>query len=123
RVGQLLVFVRSRVQYDRSEEMAQRHAEAVARNQSFIERTLELGKGDCDVQNGLLVALLQAADVPARLAVGLLGVDGKVLPWLHAWVEYRDEHGHWHIADASERSPQAVAVGSSTQPSQEGSPG
>lgn len=116
RVGQLLVFVKSRVAYDRSEEMARRHAEAVARDQSFIDRTLELGKGDCDVQNGLLVALLQAADVPARLAVGYLGIDGKALPWLHAWVEYRDERGHWHIADASERTaphPVAVAAGAS----------
>ncbi len=113
RVGQLLVFVKSRVAYDRSEEMARRHAEAVERNQSFIDRTLELGKGDCDVQNGLLVALLQAADVPARLAVGYLGIEGKALPWLHAWVEYRDERGHWHIADASERtSPQPPVVAS-----------
>jgi hypothetical protein len=111
RVGQLLVFVREKVAYDRSEEMAQRHAAAMARDQSFIDRTLELGKGDCDVQNGLLVALLQAADVPARLAVGYLGVEGKALPWLHAWVEYRDERGHWHIADASERvAPQPVAM-------------
>jgi hypothetical protein len=103
RVGKLLAFVKDEVEYDRSEEMAQRHAAAMARDQSFIDRTLELGKGDCDVQNGLLVALLQAADVPARLAVGYLGVDGEALPWLHAWVEYRDERGHWHIADASER--------------------
>jgi hypothetical protein len=118
RVGQLLAFVRSKVEYDRTAEMAERHAQAVERGQSFIERTLELGKGDCDVQNGLLVALLQAADVPARLAVGYLGVDGKALPWLHAWVEYRDEHGQWHIADASERSaaPSGVIVASAHGP-------
>ncbi|MCX4246284.1 transglutaminase domain-containing protein [Paraliomyxa miuraensis] len=119
RVGHLLAFVRARVEYDRSEEMARRHNEAMARGQSFIERTLELGKGDCDVQNGLLVALLQAADVPARLAVGYLGVDGKVLPWLHAWVEYRDEGGIWHIADASERSVvQVAAAGPPSSPGQ-----
>lgn len=125
RMAKLLSYVRDNVAYDRSEEMAQRHAEAVARGQSFIERTIELGKGDCDVQNGLLVALLQAADVPSRLAVGYLGVDGKALPWLHAWVEYRDERGHWHIADASERavSPTgALAAGGSgtAQPPAEG---
>jgi len=104
RVGKLLGFVRNKVAYDRSAEMARLHIQALERDQGFIERTLDLGKGDCDVQNGLLVALLQAADVPARLAVGYLGVDGEVLPWLHAWVEYRDERGHWQIADASERS-------------------
>jgi hypothetical protein len=120
RVGQLLVFVRSTVAYDRSEEMARLHAEAMEQGQGFIDRTLALGKGDCDVQNGLLVALLQAADVPARLAVGYLGVDGKALPWLHAWVEYRDERGDWHIADASERAvSQAVAMGGGPSPAAE----
>ncbi|MCH9686899.1 MAG: ATP-binding protein [Deltaproteobacteria bacterium] len=108
RVGKLLVFVRSKVQYDRSPQMARLHAEALDAGQGFIDRTLRLGKGDCDVQNGLLVALLQAADVPARLAVGYIGIDGNALPWLHAWVEYRDEQGHWLIADASERSVSTV---------------
>jgi len=119
RMGTLLGFVKKNVAYDRSEEMSRLHAEAMDDGQGFIERTLALGKGDCDVQNGLLVALLQAADVPARLAVGYLGVDGKALPWLHAWVEYRDERGHWHIADASERSlPQAGSTtgGASERP-------
>ncbi len=110
RVGSLLVYVRSHVGYDRSAEMSRRHGEALERGQGFIDRTLELGKGDCDVQNGLLVALLQAADVPARLAVGYIGVEGKALPWLHAWVEYRDEQGHWLIADASEREGSAGDV-------------
>jgi hypothetical protein len=120
RVGQLLVFVRSKVDYDRSEEMARLHAEAVDRGQGFVDRTLALGKGDCDVQNGLLVALLQAAGVPSRLAVGYLGVDGTALPWLHAWVEYRDERGHWHIADASERvTSQVVAMGGGASPAVE----
>lgn len=103
KVGDLLAFVKDRVAYDRSETMARRHAEEQARGTGFIQRTLVLGKGDCDVQNGLLVALLQASGVPARLAVGYLGVEGEALPWLHAWVEYRDERGQWHIADASER--------------------
>jgi transglutaminase-like putative cysteine protease len=110
RMAKLLSFVRDNVAYDRTEEMARLHAEAKARGQGFIDRTLALGKGDCDFQNGLLVGLLQAADVPARLAVGYLGVDGKALPWLHAWVEYRDEAGNWHIADASERTAPAVGT-------------
>lgn len=122
RVGKLLGFVKDKVAYDRSAEMEQRHAEAMERGQSFIERTLELGKGDCDVQNGLLVALLQAADVPARLAVGYLGVEGEALPWLHAWVEYRDERGFWHIADASERAlPQPTALAGGGNAATEGS--
>ncbi|MEM9453234.1 MAG: transglutaminase domain-containing protein [Myxococcota bacterium] len=113
KVGDLLAFVKDNVAYDRSEVMARLHAEEQARGTGFIQRTLALGKGDCDVQNGLLVALLQASDVPARLAVGYLGVDGKALPWLHAWVEYRDERGQWHIADASERVRSSAASPSS----------
>lgn len=120
RMGKLLAFVKDEVEYDRTEKMAQLHAAAMEQGQGFIDRTLALGAGDCDVQNGLLVALLQAADVPARLAVGYLGVDGKALPWLHAWVEYRDEHGIWHIADASERSAsQPVAMGGGPSPAAE----
>ncbi len=104
RTGELLAYVVENVEYDRSAELARLHTRAQGAGQGFIDRTIELGKGDCDVQNGLLVALMQASGVSARLAVGYLGVDGKALPWLHAWAEYRDEHGHWQIADASERS-------------------
>ncbi len=101
RVAVLLELVRARVQYSTSREVAALHHQAILEEQPFIERTLAIGAGDCDVQNGLLVALLQAADVPARLAVGYVGQDGKVAPWLHAWAEYRDEDDRWHVADAS----------------------
>lgn len=121
RMAKLLAFVKDEVRYDRTQAVADLHAAAMEQGEGFIDRTLRLGAGDCDVQNGLLVALLQAADVPARLAVGYLGVDGKALPWLHAWVEYRDERGHWYIADASERvaSP-AVALSGGLGPAAEG---
>lgn len=112
RVSVLLGTVQDQVDYDRSAEMEARHAEAVEAGKGFIERTLEIGAGDCDVQNGLLVALLQAAGVQARLSVGYIGLDGRVLPWLHAWVEYLGEDNAWHVLDASERSggvPVAVA--------------
>jgi len=111
RTGELLAYVVEHVGYDRSPQMAARHTQAQAEGRGFVQRTLELGKGDCDVQNGLLVALMQAAGVSSRLAVGYLGVDGKALPWLHAWVEYRDEHGHWLIADASTGSAAGTQAG------------
>jgi len=104
RVSVLLGTVQDQVDYDRSEEMEARHAKAVEDGKGFIERTLEIGAGDCDVQNGLLVALLQAAGVQSRLSVGYIGIDGRVLPWLHAWVEYLGEDNAWHVLDASERS-------------------
>jgi hypothetical protein len=104
RVEMLVAAVRRAVRYDRSPELALQHTEAAAQNIGFIDRTLSLGAGDCDVQNGLLVALMRASGVPARLAVGFIGSEGRAMPWLHAWVEYQTEDGTWHIADASDRS-------------------
>ena len=100
RVQRLLEEVQSRVRYDRSPEVAARHTAALG--DGFVTRTLDIGAGDCDVQNGLLVALLHAADVEARLAVGFIGSNGTSFPWLHAWVEYRDTSGTWRISDASD---------------------
>lgn len=108
RVETLVQVVQERVRYDRSPLTAQRHAAAQAAGQGFIARTLALRAGDCDVQNGLLVALLHAAHVHARLAVGYVGRNGRVHPWLHAWVEYRDEHGFWRVSDASENAASAL---------------
>ena len=64
---------------------------------------IAIGAGDCDVQNGLLLALLQRAAVPSRLAVGYVGVAGRAMPWLHAWAEHLGDDGRWRVADASER--------------------
>ena len=102
RVEALLERVRERVRYDRTDSMRDRHEAAAKAGQGLIARTLEFGAGDCDMQNGLLVALLHAAEVDARLAVGFIGMRGRAYPYYHAWVEYRDEHMNWHIADASE---------------------
>lgn len=105
RVEALLAEVQARVRYDRTAEISELHTAAL--DTGFVKRTLDIGAGDCDVQNGLLVALLHAADVESRLAVGFIGSDGQTFPWLHAWVEYRDASGAWHIADASDGSPDA----------------
>jgi transglutaminase-like putative cysteine protease len=100
RVAALLRLVQQRVSYDDSAPTAALHRAALARREGFIQRTLAIGAGDCDVQNGLLVAIAQAAGVPARLAVGYVADDGQVQARLHGWVEYRDE-GRWYIADAT----------------------
>jgi hypothetical protein len=108
RMATLLRLVQQRVVYDDSPATVARHQEALARHEGFIPRTLAIGAGDCDVQNGLLAALAQAAGVPARLAVGYLGARGRLLPRLHAWVEYRDGN-HWSVADATVVRPSAAA--------------
>jgi hypothetical protein len=112
RISLSIAHVRRAVRYDHSEEVSAEHAEAAGRGGGFIARTLEIGAGDCDVQNALLTALLQAADVRAKMAVGFIGSRGRTMPWLHAWVEYLGEDGVWRIADASDRiasSPVVVA--------------
>ncbi len=70
------------------------------RGESFVARTLGAGAGDCDVMNGLLAVLLSRAGVPARLAVGYVGRDGRALG-THAWVEERIDQGPWRVLDAT----------------------
>lgn len=110
RVSLAVAAVRRAVRYDHSAETARLHAEAATRGGGFIARTLEIGAGDCDVQNALLAAVLQAADVRAKMAVGFIGSDGHTMPWLHAWVEYLGEDLSWRVADASDRIAEGVAM-------------
>ncbi len=98
RVVQGLEFVAENVVYDRSPEAARVYLENDGRQ--FAETALDVGAGDCDVQNGLLVELLRLAGVEARLALGYVGSKGTVSPGLHAWAEFLDG-GRWHAADAS----------------------
>jgi transglutaminase-like putative cysteine protease len=111
RVGAAIDLVRKHVRYETSSEVAGLHAKAVGEGRDFITRTLEIGAGDCDVQNGLLVAILHAADVDARLAVGWVGHHGRVSAWLHAWVEFLDEDGNWRVADATARADGSSVAG------------
>ena len=101
RVVAAVDLVRERVVYRIDRDTAQRHTAAIEAGQDFVSRTLEIGAGDCDVQNGLLVGVLHAAKVDARLAVGWVGQAGGVSQWLHAWVEYIDEQGRYRVADAT----------------------
>jgi transglutaminase-like putative cysteine protease len=94
-------FVRRNVIYDRSSEIVERHREAASAGESLFQRTMDIGAGDCDIQNAMVVAMLNRAGVRARLAIGWVGVDGRALPGLHAWAEYLDEGGRWRVVDAS----------------------
>ena len=112
RVAALLARTQGLVTYSTEPEVAARHRELQrAEGAGFIARALAIGEGDCDVQNGLLVALLQEAGVPARLAIGFVGHGGEVNPWLHAWAEYQDDGGAWRVADASVGGAATVAGG------------
>jgi hypothetical protein len=94
-------FVRRRVSYDASPGTAARYSEARLGQLGLLERTLDIGAGDCDVQNAVVATLLNSVGVPARLAVGWVGFEGNAMPGLHAWVEYLGDGGRWMVADAS----------------------
>jgi len=98
--------IRSLITYDTSRVVVDQHRLARRRGVALFERALTIGAGDCDVQNAALAALLEASGVPARLAVGFVGVNGRASPGLHAWVEYLEDD-RWRIADAS--SPEATS--------------
>jgi len=100
RVGAALELVRSRVRYDATPAAATRHREAARHGLSYVHRALMVGAGDCDVQNGVLAAVLDAAGVGARLAVGFLGEGGRAAAGLHAWLEVVVD-GRLLVVDAS----------------------
>ena len=91
-------MVRAAVGYDISEPTVRQYRQS-GHGQPWLARVLAIGKGDCDVINGVFVLLLRRLGVPARLAVGLIGSRGRIRSGLHAWSEYFDRG--WQIADAS----------------------
>ena len=111
RIERLTELVSERVRYTTDPEVAARLEARRLAGEPLFARTLAVGRGDCDVQNALLVALLQEAGVPARLAIGYVGRGGKSTPWHHAWAEFRLGSGPWESADASANSaPPALQV-------------
>jgi hypothetical protein len=99
-------LVRARIRFDVSEATARAYRRASG-GQAWLARVLAIGKGDCDVINGVQALLLRKMGVPARLAIGLVGSGGRMTPGLHAWCEYYD--ASWHVADASSESGGAGA--------------
>ena len=104
RVTRLTELVRERVRYSTDTDVATLLNNRRLAGEALFSRTLAIGRGDCDVQNALLVALLQEAKIPARLAIGYVGRNGHSTAWHHAWAEFRLGTGPWESADASEDS-------------------
>jgi hypothetical protein len=94
-------FVARRIVYDASTRTAVRYRKAPDEPVRLFNRAAAIRAGDCDVQNSLVVAMLAAAGIPSRLAVGWVGSGGRARKGLHAWAEYLDENGIWRVADAS----------------------
>jgi hypothetical protein len=98
RVALALVLTRQRLVYDASAWAAERYRRA-GHASSWLAMVLEIGRGDCDVLNGLQVLLLRKMGVPARLVIGMIGEDGKARTRLHAWGEYFDRG--WEVSDVT----------------------
>jgi len=97
RIRRTVALVNSAVKYDRSHAVA--NAFATNGSSQWVKKVLEIGRGDCDVINGLLVIALRQIGIPARLVLGMVGKDGRVLDGTHAWVEI--DNAGLKIVDAS----------------------
>ncbi len=86
------------MEYDDSAEAAAQYV-GLPPGGHWLRFVLSLGRGDCDVINAVAAVLLRRVGIPARLAVGAVGLDGRVQPGSHAWVEYFDEG--WQAVDVS----------------------
>ncbi len=100
RIAAATAWVGRNVRYSTSPEVIGRYRAQAGRG-DLLSSALAVGAGDCDVQNAILTTLLQAADLPARLAVGYVGNGGAAVSTLHAWAEVRAGDGPWQVADAS----------------------
>jgi len=65
----------------------------------WLQKVTQIGKGDCDILNGMTTLFLRKMGIPCRLVIGLVGRRGRILPSLHAWIEYF--HQGWQSIDSS----------------------
>lgn len=91
-------LVRELISYDTSWSTAQSYQQYDPL-QPWLAKVLAIGKGDCDIINGVNVLFLRKMGIPARLVIGLIGIQGRIQSDLHAWSEYFDRG--WKISDAS----------------------
>lgn len=101
--------------YNDSEETAAKYADSTGKADWF-GRALEIGAGDCDILNGVTILLLRKMGIPSRLVIGLVGESGRVLPGMHAWIEYFEAETGWRSLDATAYIGASVSPPSSTSP-------
>ena len=108
RVERITRFVQPVISYDRSMPTAQAYRKFLGTSPKigWMEFVTTLSRGDCDVKNTLAIVMLRRAGVPSRLAIGVIGENGKAISGMHAWIEYHD--GTWVSADATGSYPDTV---------------
>ncbi|MEM7357095.1 MAG: ATP-binding protein, partial [Acidobacteriota bacterium] len=77
-VQQALDFVARTITYDRTPATLRAYGRAVRERSDFVTAALDVGAGDCDVQNGVLLTLLRLSGIEARLVLGYVGLGGTV---------------------------------------------
>lgn len=97
----LSLQVQNAIAYDISAEVAGRYRAFLSTRPAtgWLDFVMDLGRGDCDVKNTVLVVALRKAEVSSRLVMGFVGENGEALPGLHAWVE--SYVNQWAVLDAS----------------------
>jgi len=110
KVAVALAWIADTMVYDTSRETAALY-QGLDEHTSWLDFVLGIGKGDCDVINAAAVLFLRELGIPARLAVGVSGRNGRAVPGLHAWVEYFDDGFNAVDASAVARRERAAATG------------
>jgi hypothetical protein len=100
----------SLLKYDDSAEIAEKYRNSL--DSDWLQKVLGIGAGDCDILNGVTILFLRRMGVPARLAIGLIGENGKILPGMHAWTEYFD--GRWRYLDSAIYTPSTRETGTTS---------
>jgi hypothetical protein len=100
KIQKALQLTVSLLRYDDSTATAKKYTQAQSSGSGdWFRKVTAIGSGDCDILNGVTVLFLRKMGVPARLVIGGIGIEGRILAGLHAWVEYF--HQGYHIIDAT----------------------
>jgi tetratricopeptide (TPR) repeat protein len=120
-VRELTDWIGNQIAYSQSKETHALYASFLKDSKSKPEASslnlmLQIGKGDCDVQNALLVHILnKELSIPARVAAGFVANRGYIDPKsAHGWTEYWDPgKGGWVTTDAtsSKQDPDRTRAG------------
>lgn len=99
RVAFIIKLTTSSLLYDNSPSTAAEYRSRKHRETNWFSMVRQIGKGDCDILNGMAVVYLRYLKIPSRLVIGFIGRDGGATAGLHAWAEYYD--GGWKVLDIS----------------------
>jgi hypothetical protein len=97
KIQRALDLTQALMRYDISAETARQYQNLS--DSDWLQKIIRIGKGDCDILNGITAVFFRKMGIPCRLVIGLVGKKGRILPSLHAWIEYY--HQGWHSIDSS----------------------